>query len=199
MFIAKHVPQLGHKLLPQQPQHLMLPCLLENGIPVSTASFATTAYSTWTTQDPVSPSNYAKLKLHFCTLCISSRQALLHENLLHGGAHLRGRLAHRDARALQRLDLVGGGALAARDDGAGVAHAPPRRRRQPCRRGTRGGKLPCEDYICNRITALNAMQQFSVSYQYGHTKVMLLNLDGRFLTEVVIAHQARAQTPPFWI
>ena len=42
-----------------------------------------------------------------------SEQAALGEDLVHGGAHLRGRLDHRHARRLQRRYLVGGCALAA--------------------------------------------------------------------------------------
>src|SRR6185437_9406136 len=50
----------------------------------------------------------------------------------HGAQHraaeaCRG-IGNGDASALHRLDLVAGAALAARDDGAGVTHAPARRR-----------------------------------------------------------------------
>ena len=38
-------------------------------------------------------------------------------------------MRHRHAHGFQRLDLLGGGALAAADDGAGVAHALARRGR----------------------------------------------------------------------
>ena len=40
-----------------------------------------------------------------------------------------GEFGDRDARRAHRLDLVLGGALAAGDDGAGMAHAAARRRR----------------------------------------------------------------------
>src|SRR5690606_18353534 len=50
---------------------------------------------------------------------------------LHGGANVRGCGCHRDARSLERLDLVLGFALAAGDDGAGVAHATSRGRGAP--------------------------------------------------------------------
>ena len=45
-----------------------------------------------------------------------------------GGAHVRGALDGGDAGGFHRLHLLGGGALAARDDGAGVAHAAAGRR-----------------------------------------------------------------------
>lgn len=63
-----------------------------------------------------------------------SGEAAVGHNLLHGGAHLRGGLDDGDAGGFERVDLVGGRALAARDDGARVAHPPSRRRRKPCSR-----------------------------------------------------------------
>src|SRR5262245_11008865 len=49
----------------------------------------------------------------------------------HGGAHIGGAFDRGDARRLHRLHLLGRCALAARDDGAGMAHAPAGRRRLP--------------------------------------------------------------------
>jgi hypothetical protein len=44
------------------------------------------------------------------------------EDAGHGGAEVRGGLGDRDAGGAERVELGLGGALAARDDGAGVAH-----------------------------------------------------------------------------
>src|SRR5688572_32902461 len=46
-----------------------------------------------------------------------------------GGSHVGGTLDGGDAGRLHRPHLLGGGALAARDDGPGVAHPPAGRRR----------------------------------------------------------------------
>src|SRR6185503_10540195 len=45
----------------------------------------------------------------------------------HGGAHVGGALDGGDAGRFHGGHLLGGGALTARDDGAGVAHAAARR------------------------------------------------------------------------
>src|SRR6056297_1327905 len=49
----------------------------------------------------------------------------------HGLAEAGGAVGHHDPGRAHRLDLVVGAALAARDDGAGVAHAAARRRGAP--------------------------------------------------------------------
>src|SRR5689334_21966130 len=48
------------------------------------------------------------------------------ETRLDGGAHVGGALHNADAGRLERGHLLGGGALATRDDRAGVAHAAAR-------------------------------------------------------------------------
>mmetsp|Transcript_11109 Transcript_11109/g.26212 ORF Transcript_11109/g.26212 Transcript_11109/m.26212 type:complete len:306 (+) Transcript_11109:112-1029(+) len=58
--------------------------------------------------------------------------------LHHGGAQLGRRVRHPDSGCLQGFDLVLGRALAARDDGAGVAHAAPRRGRDARNEGHHG-------------------------------------------------------------
>src|SRR5208282_1934961 len=54
---------------------------------------------------------------------------LRRQGFAHGAAERRRRIGDGYAGAPHRLDLVAGLALAARDDGAGMAHAPPRRSR----------------------------------------------------------------------
>src|ERR1700730_15452603 len=61
-----------------------------------------------------------------CTLCASAMSALQH--LDHRATEGRRGVGDSDAGALHRLDLVSGRAGAAGDDGAGMPHAPARRR-----------------------------------------------------------------------
>src|SRR5579884_1371785 len=56
------------------------------------------------------------------------RSGLAAQHFLHRRPDRRGRWGNNDAGALQRRDLVGGAALAAGDDRAGMTHAPPGRR-----------------------------------------------------------------------
>src|SRR5690606_5428806 len=55
----------------------------------------------------------------------------LAHRLEHGAAEAGRRVRNEDARLLQSRDLVVGGVLAARDDGAGMTHPAARRRRAP--------------------------------------------------------------------
>src|SRR6185503_16867830 len=73
---------------------------------------------------PVAPLATASGLMMVSVRSMAMDPLFLAEDAGDGGAHVRGTLDGGDAGGLHRLHLLGGGALAARDDGAGVAHAP---------------------------------------------------------------------------
>jgi hypothetical protein len=76
----------------------------------------------------------------------ASKQPPLREDALHRGSHLCGGLGHCDPRCLQRCNLVSGSALAARNNGASVPHAPAGHRRVD--RATGLASLVSSMYVC---------------------------------------------------